>query len=95
MLSLTQYFEHIIAHTVELRASIIPRCADDAASGSETLDGNAGVTVGSGEGFNTLAGYLFGNNTQEVSMDMTTPVNIDVSPTGSRCASNHCHICMV
>lgn len=32
----------------------------------ETLDG---VTDGSGEGFNTLAGYLFGNNTQEVCYD--------------------------
>ncbi|CAM9154438.1 unnamed protein product [Sphacelaria rigidula] len=35
---------------------------------------------GSGEGFNTLAGYLFGNNTAERAMSMTTPVNIDVSP---------------
>lgn len=59
---------------------------DSATPESETLDG---VTDGSGEGFNTLAGYLFGNNTQEVAMDMTTPVNIDVSPTGDRWASNH------
>lgn len=62
---------------------------DTTAPESETLNGNAGVTVGSGEGFNTLAGYLFGNNTQELAMDMTTPVNIDVSPTGGRWASNH------
>ena len=59
---------------------------DDAAPASETSDG---ITDGSGEGFNTLAGYLFGNNTQEVAMDMTTPVNIDVSPTGGRWVSNH------
>lgn len=44
-----------------------------------------GTTVaGSGEGFNTLAGYLFGNNTSERSMSMTTPVNIDVSPQTGR-----------
>ncbi len=53
------------------------------------LDGKADVTDGSGEGFNTLAGYLFGNNTLEVAMDMTTPVNIDVSRTGDRWASRH------
>lgn len=62
------------------------RQVDDAAPVSETVDG---VTDGSGEGFNTLAGYLFGNNTREVAMDMTTPVNIDVSPTGGRWVSNH------
>lgn len=45
---------------------------------------DTGTTTGSGEGFNTLAGYLFGNNTQELAMDMTTPVNIDVSPAGGR-----------
>lgn len=59
---------------------------DDAAPVSETVDG---VTDGSGEGFNTLAGYLFGNNTQEVAMDMTTPVNIDVSPAGGRWVPNY------
>ena len=46
--------------------------------------GLVATTAGSGEGFNTLAGYLFGNNTQERAMDMTTPVNIDVSPAGGR-----------
>lgn len=60
---------------------------DDAAPEFETLNGD-GVTDGSGEGFNTLAGYLFGNNTKEMAMDMTTPVNIDVSPTGGRWVSN-------
>lgn len=39
---------------------------DEAGPVFETLDG---VTDGSGEGFNTLAGYLFGNNTQEVCYD--------------------------
>ena len=48
------------------------------------LNNGAGITTGSGEGFNTLAGYLFGNNTQERAMDMTTPVNIDVSPKDGR-----------
>lgn len=48
---------------------------------------DATVTAGSGEGFNTLAGYLFGNNTQERAMDMTTPVNIDVTPAGGRTMS--------
>lgn len=82
--------------SVLLRAANLLQCADDdSILGSETLDGNAGVTVGSAEGFNTLAGYLFGNNTQEVSMDMTTPVNIDVSPTGGRWASNHCCYCRI
>lgn len=51
------------------------------------LDNDSGITTGSGEGFNTLAGYLFGNNTQERAMDMTTPVNIDVSPAGGRTMS--------
>lgn len=60
--------------------------ADDSAQESEVLDG---VTDGSGEGFNTLAGYLFGNNTQGVAMDMTTPVNIDISPTGGRWVPNN------
>ncbi|CAM9184462.1 unnamed protein product [Scytosiphon promiscuus] len=55
---------------------------DTAASESNPLNGDTGVTNGSGEGFNTLAGYLFGNNTQEVAMDMTTPVNIDVDASG-------------
>lgn len=59
--------------------------ADDTTTfGPETLNGDTGVTLGSGEGFNTLAGYLFGNNTQEVAMGMTTPVNIDVDASG-RC----------
>lgn len=53
------------------------------ATRSEALVGS-GATAGSGEGFNTLAGYLFGNNTQERSMSMTTPVNIDVRPSGER-----------
>lgn len=46
---------------------------------------------GSGEGFNTLAGYLFGNNTAERAMSMTTPVNIDVSPQ-TRYSIKQCHI---
>lgn len=46
------------------------------------------TTAGSGEGFNTLAAYLFGNNTQDRSMEMTTPVNIDVNTEDGRCEPN-------
>ncbi|CAM9762268.1 unnamed protein product [Ectocarpus sp. 12 AP-2014] len=56
--------------------------ADTARESDQREDDNTGVTDGSGEGFNTLAGYLFGDNKQEVAMDMTTPVNIDVTSTG-------------
>lgn len=59
-------------------------CSGDAEPDEEVVDVRDGTTVGSGEGFNTLAGYLFGNNTQELAMDMTTPVNIDVSPVSGR-----------
>lgn len=61
------------------------RATGDVTFGNErTAKESEGATDGSGEGFNTLAGYLFGNNTQERAMDMTTPVNIDVSPTRGR-----------
>ncbi|CAM9263433.1 unnamed protein product [Ectocarpus fasciculatus] len=56
--------------------------ADTARGSDQVGDDETGVTDGSGEGFNTLAGYLFGDNKQEVAMDMTTPVNIDVTSTG-------------
>jgi len=35
-----------------------------------------GTGFASGQGFTKLAGYLFGNNTQSVAMEMTTPVEI-------------------
>lgn len=60
--------------------------ADTARESDQVGDDETGVTDGSGEGFNTLAGYLFGDNKQEVAMDMTTPVNIDVTSTG-RCVA--------
>lgn len=60
--------------------------ADTARESDQRDDDRTGVTNGSGEGFNTLAGYLFGDNKQEVAMDMTTPVNIDVTSTG-RCVA--------
>ncbi|CAM9219182.1 unnamed protein product, partial [Discosporangium mesarthrocarpum] len=46
-------------------------------------DGSKALT-GSGEGFNTLAGYLFGNNAEDKAMDMTTPVAIDRDASGGR-----------
>lgn len=39
------------------------------------LDGN-GTAFASGEGFTTLAGYLFGKNSEAVAMEMTSPVEI-------------------
>lgn len=60
--------------------------ADTTRESDQRDDEETGVTDGSGEGFNTLAGYLFGDNKQELAMDMTTPVNIDVTSTG-RCVA--------
>lgn len=67
---------------------LLPTGAEiNTAAKETTLNGDVGTTAGSGEGFNILAGYLFGNNTQERAMDMTTPVNIDVSPAAGRCST--------
>eukprot|EP00638_Chattonella_subsalsa_P010547 CAMPEP_0117791880 /NCGR_PEP_ID=MMETSP0948-20121206/9115_1 /TAXON_ID=44440 /ORGANISM="Chattonella subsalsa, Strain CCMP2191" /LENGTH=405 /DNA_ID=CAMNT_0005622007 /DNA_START=19 /DNA_END=1237 /DNA_ORIENTATION=- len=41
----------------------------------------------SGKGFNTLAGYLFGDNEAETAMEMTTPVAIERSSDGSKSMS--------
>lgn len=49
------------------------------ASRKMSAKGGGDTMASSAEGFNTLAGYLFGDNKEERSMKMTMPVEIDYS----------------
>lgn len=49
----------------------------------QAMEDGKGSGFASGEGFTTLAGYLFGKNSDDVAMEMTSPVEISYGSSGA------------